>query len=131
MKAALTVARELLRCRLQESGHDVLLERVAELLDAAASGAPPFCIQLPPQAPGGSCCGPIRAHAPPGAPQGFINTSLAISTGRQAAPAPPLASEGTRITAYGPGGPPPYRPQEGASSRIAWRAGHYGEAFGR
>ena len=86
MKAALTVARELLRCRLQESGHDMLLERIAELLDATASGAPPFCVQLPPQAPGGSHGGPIRAHAPPGAPQGFINTSLAISAGRQAAP---------------------------------------------
>ena len=48
-RAALTVARELLRCRLLECGHDVLLERVAELLEAAASGAPPFCIQLPTQ----------------------------------------------------------------------------------
>ena len=43
------MARELLRCRLLEGGRDVLLERVAELLDAAALGAPPFCIQLPPQ----------------------------------------------------------------------------------
>ena len=43
MRAVITVARELLRCRLQEGGRDVLLERVAELLDAAASGAPPFC----------------------------------------------------------------------------------------
>ena len=43
------MARELLRCRLLEGGRDVLLERVAELLDAAASGAPPFSIQLPPQ----------------------------------------------------------------------------------
>ena len=43
MRAALTVARELLRCRLMESGRDALLERVAELLDAAASGAPPLC----------------------------------------------------------------------------------------
>ena len=81
MKAALMVARELLRCRLQESGHDVLLERVAELLDAGALGAPLFCVQLPPQAPGGSRRGPIRAHAPPGAPRGFINTGLAISAG--------------------------------------------------
>ena len=48
MRAALTVARELLRCRLMESGRDTLLERVAELLDAAASGAPPFCYRLPP-----------------------------------------------------------------------------------
>ena len=36
---ALTVARELLQCRLLEGGHDVLLERVAELLGFAASGA--------------------------------------------------------------------------------------------
>ena len=43
MSAALTVARELLRCRLMESGRDALLERVAELLDAAATGVPPFC----------------------------------------------------------------------------------------
>mgnify|MGYP006973733124 CR=1 FL=1 len=44
MRAALVVAREMLRCRLMESGCDVLLERVAELLDAAALGAPPFCV---------------------------------------------------------------------------------------
>ena len=81
MKVALTVARELLRCRLQESGHDVLLERVAELLDAAASGAPPFCVQLPPQALGGSYSGPIRARSPSGVPQGFISTGSAISAG--------------------------------------------------
>ena len=37
MRAALTVARELLRCWLMESGCDTLLECVAELLDAAAS----------------------------------------------------------------------------------------------
>ena len=110
MKAALTVARELLRCRLQESGHDVLLERVVELLDAAASGAPPFCIQLPPHAPGGSHSGPIRACAP----QGFISTILAISIGRKAASVPPLVGEGMRITAHGLGGPPPYHPQDGA-----------------
>ena len=42
MRVALMVARELLRRRLMESGRDALLERVAELLDAAASGAPPF-----------------------------------------------------------------------------------------
>ena len=35
-----------------------------------------------------------------------------------------------RITAYGPSRPPPYRPQDGASSRTAWRAEHYSEAFG-
>ena len=47
-RAALTVARELLQCRLLEGGHDVLLERVAELLGSAASGAHPFCTQPPP-----------------------------------------------------------------------------------
>ena len=49
MRAALTVARELLRCGLMESGRDTLLERVPEMLDVAASGAPPFCYQLPPR----------------------------------------------------------------------------------
>src|SRR4051812_34075515 len=56
MRAALTVAREQLRCRLMESGRDALLERVTELLDAAATGAPPFCYQLTPQAAAGSHC---------------------------------------------------------------------------
>ena len=32
-----------------ESGRDALLERVAELLDAAATGASPFYYQLTPQ----------------------------------------------------------------------------------
>ena len=41
------MARELLRCRLLEGGRDVLLERVAELLGFTASGAHPFCTQLP------------------------------------------------------------------------------------
>ena len=62
-RAALMVARELLRCRLLEGGCDVLLERVAELLDAAASGTPPFCVQLPPQTQGGPCGGIMRTHA--------------------------------------------------------------------
>ena len=48
MRATLMVARELLRCRMMESGRDALLERVAELLDAAATGAPPFCYQFTP-----------------------------------------------------------------------------------
>jgi len=48
MRAALTGARELLWCRLMESGRDALLERVAELLDAAATGAPPYCYQFTP-----------------------------------------------------------------------------------
>ena len=41
------VARELLQCRLLEGGRDVLLERVAELLGFAASGAHPFWTELP------------------------------------------------------------------------------------
>ena len=74
----LTVAQELLRCRLLESGHDVLLERVAELLDAAASGSPPFCVQLPPQIQGVPYNGPIRTHATPSGPQGLLNANLAV-----------------------------------------------------
>ena len=35
-----------------------------------------------------------------------------------------------RITVYCPSGLPPHHPQDGASSRTAWRAEHYGEAFG-
>ena len=108
----------------------MLLERVAELLDAAASGEPPFCVQLPPQAPGGSYGRPIRARAPSGIPQGFINTNSTISAGRQVALAPPPVSEGMRIAAYGLGGPTPYHPQDGTSSQAAWSVGHYGEAFG-
>ena len=42
-RVVLTVARELLQCRLLEGGRDVLLERVAELLCFATSGAHPFC----------------------------------------------------------------------------------------
>ena len=48
MRVVLTMARELLRCRLMESGRDAMLERVAELLDVVASGAPPFCSLLMP-----------------------------------------------------------------------------------
>ena len=73
---------------------------------------------------------PIRAHAPPSVPQDFINTGLAISAEQQAVQALPLVSEGMRSAAFGPSGPPPYRPQDGASSRAAWRAEHHGEAFG-
>ena len=68
MRAALTVARELLRCRLMESGPNALLERVAELLDAAATGALPFCYQLTPQAAAGPHGKPRNARVLPGAP---------------------------------------------------------------
>mgnify|MGYP006961253016 CR=1 FL=1 len=86
MRAALTVARELLRCRLMESGRDALLERVAELLDAAASGAPPFCSLLTPQAAAGSHGGPRRARVPTGAPPGFIDTGATNGAARLLAP---------------------------------------------
>ena len=43
MRAAVIVARELLWCRLLESDCDALLERVAELLDAACREAALFC----------------------------------------------------------------------------------------
>ena len=49
MRAALIVAQELLRCGLAESGCDALLERIAELLDAASRGTPPFCSLPMPQ----------------------------------------------------------------------------------
>ena len=43
MRAAVIVARELLRCRMLDSGRDALLEQVTELLDAACRGATLFC----------------------------------------------------------------------------------------
>src|SRR4051812_12978973 len=76
-RAALTVARELLQCRLLEGGRDVLLERVAELLGFAASGAHPFCIQLPSQAQGGSRGGPARSRGP----LGYPDTSESVGAG--------------------------------------------------
>ena len=75
------VARELLQCRLLKGGRDVLLERVAELLGFAASGAHPFCTQLPSQAQGGPCGGSARARGL----QGYSNTSEAVGTGPAAA----------------------------------------------
>ena len=86
MRAALRVARELLRCRLMKSGRDALLERVAELPDAAASGAPPFCYLLPSQATTGTHGGPRRNHAPSGVPGRFIDTGTASGTGGLVAP---------------------------------------------
>ena len=69
MQAAIIVARELLRCRLAEGGRDALLERVAELLDAACRGAAPFCTLPTPLTMAGARAGPHRAHAPLGAPR--------------------------------------------------------------
>ena len=39
-------------------------------------------------------------------------------------------SEGMRIAAYSPGGPPPYYPQDSVLGQAAWSVGHYGEVFG-
>ena len=78
----------------------------------------------------GSRGGPIHARAPSGTPQGFIDTSSTIGTGRQTTPAPPPVSEGMHIAAYGPGVPPPYHPQDEALSQAVWNVGHYDEAFG-
>ena len=61
MRAALLVARELLRCRLLDAGHDALLLRMAELLDAAATGAEPFCFRIMSPETGGR---PDRARSP-------------------------------------------------------------------
>ena len=102
MRAALTVARELLWCQLLESGRDALLERVAELLEAVASGALPFCYPLPSQAVTGTHGGPRRNHAPSGAHGGFVNTSAAGGAGGSIAPAPPATSMGTSAAFHGP-----------------------------
>ena len=112
MRAALTVARELLRCRLMESGRDALLERVAELLDAAATGAPPFCYQLTPQAAAGSHGGPRRSRVLQGAPGGLIDTNMTHGGGRPTVPAPSQMGAGTSVAAYGPIGAPPCHPQD-------------------
>ena len=64
MRAAVIVAGELLQCRLLESGREALLERVAELLDAACRGAAPFCTLPTSQAVGGRPH-PRHNRAPP------------------------------------------------------------------
>ena len=130
MRATLTVARELLRCRLMESGRDALLERVAELLDAAASRAPPFCYLLPSEAATGSHGGPRRNHAPSGAPGGFIDTRMAGGAGGPVAPMPPPMSMGRSVTFHGPNETSRYHPQDAALGRATWSVGHYGEVFG-
>ena len=77
------VARELLQCRLLEGGRDVLLERVAELLGFAASGAHPFCTQLPSQAQGGLHGGSAHARGL----QGYSNaTKLSAPDRRRRCP---------------------------------------------
>ena len=97
------MAQELLQCRLLEGGRDVLLERVAELLGFATSGAHPFCTQLPSPTQGGPRGGPARARGL----QGYSNASEAVSTGPAAAlpPLPVRKEEGLDAT-HGPSGQP-------------------------
>ena len=97
MRAALTVARELLRCRLMESSRDALMERVAEPLDAAASGTPPLCSFLTPQVVAGPHDGPRRARAPPGAPAGFVGTGAPSGAGHPTTHVPPPMGVGVSI----------------------------------
>ena len=130
-RAALTVARELLRCRLLEGGRDVLLERVAELLDAAASGTPPFCVQLPPQTQGGPYGSVMCAHATSGRLQGPFSVNTPADTGRQVAPASSQASEGVPTVAFGFGGPPRHHPQDGAPIRLCGMRGTTARRTGR
>ena len=105
----------------------MLLERVAELLAAAALGAPPFCVQLPPQIQGGPYGSIIRAHATSSGLQGLFSANASVGTGRQVAPAPSSASEGVHAAAFGFGRPPRHHPQDDAPSRTAWHAGRYGK----
>ena len=109
-----------------EGGRDVLLERVAELLGFAASGAHPFCTPLSPQAQGGPRGGPMCNHGL----QSYSNTSEAVSIGPAAAPAPLPVSEEGLVATHGPHGPPRYHHQAGTSSRVAWHVEPYGAAFG-
>ena len=105
----------------------MLLERVVKLLGFAASGAHPFCTQLPSQAQGGPRGGSARARGL----QGYSNASEAVGTGPAAAlpPLPVREEEGLDAT-HGPSGQPRYHPTVGTSSRAAWHAEHYGVAFG-
>ena len=130
MRAALTVVRELLRCRLMESGRDALLECVAELLDAAASGAPPFCYLLPSRAATRSHGGPRRNHAPSGVPGGFVDTGTTGGAGGPVAPTPPPMSMGMSVASHGHNETSRYHPQDAAQGRATWSVGHYGEVFG-
>ena len=82
-RAALTVVWELLQCRLLEGGHDVLLERVAELLGFAASGAHPFSTQLPSQAQGDPHGGP---RAPAGSKATPTPAKLSVPDRRRRCP---------------------------------------------
>ena len=109
------MARELLQCRMLEGGHDVLLERVAELLGFAASGAHPFSTQLPSQAQGDPRGGSARARGL----QGYPDASEAVSARPEAAlPPPPVREEEGLNATHGPSGRPRCHPTVGASGKI-------------
>ena len=72
----------------------------------------------------------MHARAASSGLQGHPNAGQAVSPGPAAALPPPLAIEEGLATTRGPGGPPRYHPQEGASSSTAWHAGRCGAAFG-
>ena len=108
MRAALIVARELLQCRLAESGCDALLKHVAELLDAATRGTPPFRSLPTPQVVARSHIGPRRARMLPGAPGGFIGIG---------------AGAYTDVAPRDPSGISPYHHLGGALGPAAWSTG--------
>ena len=114
MRAAIIVARELLRCRLAEGGRDALLEWVAKLLDAAYRGAAPFCSLSTPCMVAEACARPQRTHAHHRALKGFDCNNTALAAAHPAATTVPPARAG-------PGGP--LRGHTGASPRD-----HQGQA---
>ena len=129
MRAALTVARELLRCRLMESGRDALLERVSELLDAAATGAPPFCYRLP--------SGHFKVARRASPHLRAINYARGLHQHqhgrRRRGLRPPHAAldrHERKRHPHGPGRMPYYHPQDAIMGGATWSMGHHGEVFG-
>ena len=105
----------------------MLLERVAELLGFAASGAHPFSTQLPSQAQGDPRGGPARARGL----QGYSDASEAVSAGPAAALPPPSAREEEGLNATrGPSGRPRCHPAVGVTGGTVWHAGHHDVEFG-
>ena len=119
MQAAIIVARELLRCRLAEGGRDALLERVAELLDAACRGAAPFCTMPMPQVVPGARVGPRRARVPPGARRGLEGVNTARSTAYPTSTVPPPGEASSGGPSWGRAGTPPRSRQGLAPGSVA------------
>ena len=105
----------------------MLLERVAELLGFAASGAHPFCVQFPPQAQVGARGGP--AH--PRGPQDYPNTGGSAGTRLTVAlPLPPSREGEGPGAAHGVNGQARYHPATGATSNTPWLTERYSTSFG-